>query len=477
MMRTGEEYINALCDGRTVFINGESITNHVDHPAFRNSIRTIANLYDYKIAHADEMAFKTEDGKQMSLHWQLPTTPERLIARGYFSYEWAKQTAGWVGKGPNHVASMLVGMMTHIELLESHSPERANAFRDYFAYASENDLYLTHALVNPQGDRSKTPGEHTKNLYHSLGIVEKNDKGIIVRGAKMLATGAVLADEVLVGAQKPLKQGIDERYALCFAMPLNAKGIKIIARNSYEFGKNAKDYPLSSRFDENDSMLYFDDVLVPWERVFICEDIDAIFNLMGVTAAPVLMDIQSMARYVVKLHFLAGLAQEMTEINGVDQLPAVKESLAQLASYAMNIEGLFKGVLHCPEVHNGYYLPNRTQLSVYQVISQSLYPKVMETIRKLAGGGILMLPSGEADLENDEILAFIEKSQYSSITSPVERIRMMKLVWDAVGSEFASRHQQYELFYTGAPYQTLARLYHQYNWQASKELVEKIKML
>ncbi|WP_368656219.1 4-hydroxyphenylacetate 3-hydroxylase C-terminal domain-containing protein [Xenorhabdus szentirmaii] len=224
-------------------------------------------------------------------------------------------------------------------------------------------------------------------------------------------------------------------------------------------------------------MLYFDDVLVPWERVFICEDIDAIFNLMGVTAAPVLMDIQSMARYVVKLHFLAGLAQEMTEINGVDQLPAVKESLAQLASYAMNIEGLFKGVLHCPEVHNGYYLPNRTQLSVYQVISQSLYPKVMETIRKLAGGGILMLPSGEADLENDEILAFIEKSQYSSITSPVERIRMMKLVWDAVCSEFASRHQQYELFYTGAPYQTLARLYHQYNWQASKELVEKIKML
>ncbi|MDE9448302.1 4-hydroxyphenylacetate 3-monooxygenase, partial [Xenorhabdus bovienii] len=114
-------------------------------------------------------------------------------------------------------------------VFESYSQERADALRNYFAHVSEKDLYLTHALVNPQGDRSKTPGEHSQNIYHTLGLVEKNAQGIIVRGSKMLATGAPLADEVLIGVHNPLKPGVDERYALSFAMPLNTKGIKIIS--------------------------------------------------------------------------------------------------------------------------------------------------------------------------------------------------------------------------------------------------------
>ncbi|MDX7988838.1 4-hydroxyphenylacetate 3-monooxygenase [Xenorhabdus sp. 12] len=477
MIRTGEKYLNDLRDGRTIFINGEKITNHVDHPAFKNAFRSVANLYDYKVAHTDSMTFKTETGEQMSLYWQLPSTPEKLIARGHAAYEWAKQTMGWLGRSPDYVASALTGMMTHIELFESYSQERADALRNYFSYVSENDLYLAYALINPQGDRSKTPGEHTKNLYHTLGVVEKNAKGIIVRGTKMLATGAVLADEVLVGSHKPLKPGIDERYALSFALPLNTQGIKILSRKSYELGVNPQDYPISSRFDETDSMIYFDDVLVPWERVFVLEDIEMVTNQLRLTVSEAMMDIQSLARYAVKLHFLAGLAQSMVEVNGVVQIPAVKESLAQLACYAMHIEALFNSAIHCPKVYNGFYLPDKIQLDTYRVISQSTYPKVLEIIRKLAGGGVLMLPSSEADLENEEILSIIEKAQYSSIISPVERVRVMKLVWDVIGSEFASRHHQYELFYAGAAYQTLGRLYNQYDWEASRELVEKIKTL
>ncbi|MBD2780793.1 4-hydroxyphenylacetate 3-hydroxylase family protein [Xenorhabdus szentirmaii] len=477
MIRTGERYLDDMRDGRTIFINGEKITNHVDHPAFKNAIRSVARLYDYKAEHTDKMAFKAENGELMSLYWQLPTTPEKLIARGQAAYEWARQTMGWLGRTPDYVAAALTGMITHIELFESYSQERADALRNYFSYVSENDLYLSYALINPQGDRSKTPGEHTRNLYHTLGVVEKNTKGIIVRGTKMLATGAVLADEILVGSHKPLKPGIDERYALSFALPLNTKGIKIISRKSYEFGINPKDYPISSQFDETDSMIYFDDVLVPWERVFVFEDIEMIANQLGSTMSEAMMDIQSLARYVAKLHFLAGLAQSMVEVNGVAQIPAVKESLAQLACYAVSVEALFNSVLHCPKVHNGFYLPDKTQLDTYRVLSQSIYPKVLEIIRKLAGGGVLMLPSSEADLENDEILGIIEKAQYSSLVSPVERVRMMKLVWDVIGSEFASRHHQYELFYAGAEFQTLGRLYNQYDWGASKALVEKIKTI
>ncbi|WP_446470005.1 4-hydroxyphenylacetate 3-hydroxylase family protein [Xenorhabdus stockiae] len=477
MIRTGKQYIENLRDGRTIFINGEKVTDHVDHPAFRNAIRSVASLYDYKIQHADTMTFRTETDEQMSLYWQLPSTPEKLIARGQAAYEWAKQTVGWLGRSPDNAAAVLTGMVTHIELFESYSQERADALRHYFAYVSENDLYLAYALINPQGDRSKTPGAHEKNIYHTLGVVEKNAKGIVVRGAKMVATGAALADEILVGSHKPMKKGVDERYALSFAMPINTKGIKIISRRSYEQGANPADYPLSSRFDENDSTIYFDDVLVPWERVFVCEDIEMCFKQVDSTATELLMDIQSIARYAVKLHFLAGMAQEMAENNGVSEYPPVKESLAQLASYAMNIEGLFKSVIHCPKIDNGFYLPDKTLLYTYRVIGQSTYPNVLETIRKLAGGGILMMPSSQSDLENSEILSIIEKTQYSSIVSPTEKVKFMKLVWDAIGSEFASRHHQYELFYAGAPHQTLGRLYNQYDWGLSRELVEKIKAL
>ncbi|MBD2811329.1 4-hydroxyphenylacetate 3-monooxygenase [Xenorhabdus sp. Vera] len=475
MIRTGEQYIEDLRDGRTIFINGEKITHHVDHPAFKNAIRTVAGLYDYQKDNFEKMTFMTKSGNRIGRYWEFPTTAQKLIERGQIAYDWAMQGAGWIGRSPDHVSSALVGMMTHIDVFESYSQERADALRNYFAYVSEKDLYLTYALVNPQGDRSKTPGEHSQNIYHTLGLVEKNAQGIIVRGSKMLATGAPLADEVLIGVHNPLKPGVDERYALSFAMPLNTKGIKIISRRSYGLGVNPKDYPLSCQFDENDSVLYFDDVFVPWERVFLFENIEMCRKQFHSTGAEMLMDTQSMARYAVKLHFLAGLAQTMAEANGIDKYPAVRESLAELACYAMNIEGLFRSLIHNPKTYNGFYLPDQTQLYASQVIAQSIYPKVINTIRDLAGGGVIMLPSSEEDLLNDEILSVVEKTQYSSILSPVEKVRLMKLVWDSVGSEFASRHLQYEIFYSGSRVVTLNRLYNRYDWTFAKELIKSIK--
>ncbi|WP_340614606.1 4-hydroxyphenylacetate 3-hydroxylase family protein [Xenorhabdus thailandensis] len=475
MIRTGDKYIDDLRDGRTIFINGEKITNHVDHPAFKNAIRTVANLYDYQKFNFEKMTFLTKEGTRIARHWELPSSHEKLIARGQTAYDYAMQSAGWIGRSPDHVASALVGMMTHIEVFESYSQERSNALKNYFTYVSENDLYLTYALVNPQGDRSKMPSEYTKDIYHSLGLVEKNPKGIIVRGGKMLATAAPLANEIFIGVQNPLKSGVDERYALSFAMPLSTEGIKIISRRSYELvAGHPKDYPLSYQFDENDTIVYFDDVLIPWERVFIFEDTDMCRKQFHSTGAEVLMDTQSQARYAVKLHFLTGLAQKMAETNGIDKFPSVKENLAELACYAMNIEGLFKNLIYNPNVHNGFYIPDQVQLYACQIIAQSIYPKVINIIRKLAGGGVIMLPSSEYDLLNNEIFSFVEKTQYSSVMSPTDRIRLMKLVWDAIGSEFASRHLQYEMFYSGAKFATLDRLYKHYDWNFSRALVENI---
>ncbi len=474
MSRTGEQYIESLRDGRTVFLNGEKVTNHVDHPAFRNVIRTAASLYDYQAEHADQMRFETPGGKNVGLYWELPDTREKLIARGNAAYALATRSGGWLGRSPDHVASVITGMITHLEVFEEYSRDRAEALKNYYLYARDKDLYLAFTLVNPQGDRSKTPSEHTKNLFHSLGVLEEKPQGIIVRGTKMLGTAAVLAEEVFVSVFNPLKESADDKYALSFALPLNTKGIKILSRKSYEIGSNKFDSPLAHQFDENDAVIYFDDVLVPWERVFVYKNIDMCRRQFESTAAEVLGDGQSLARYAVKLHFLAGLAHALTEATGVNEVPAVRESLAELACYATNIEGLFRGLFHNPDRHNGYYIPNQLQLYACQVVAQSIYPKVIEIIRKLSGGGVIMLPSSYVDFANPEIRCLIEKTQYSTLLEPIERVKLLKLVWDAVGSEFVSRHIQYEMFYSGAHFVALSRLYGRYDWNLAKSMSKEI---
>ncbi|CAQ82571.1 MULTISPECIES: 4-hydroxyphenylacetate 3-hydroxylase family protein [Photorhabdus] len=470
MSRTGEEYIESLRDGRTIFLNGEKITNHVDHPAFRNAIRTVASLYDYQAEHADRMTFQIPGGKHVGLSWELPDTQEKLIARGEAAYAWAMQSCGWLGRSPDHVASALAGMITHLEVFEEYSKDRAEALKNYYLYARDKDIYLTFTLVNPQGDRSKTPSEHVKNVFHTLRVLEEKPQGIIVRGAKMLGTAAVLAEEVFVGVFNPLKEFVDDQYALSFALPLNTKGIKTLSRKSYEMGSNKFDSPLSHQFDENDAVVYFDDVFVPWERVFVYKNTGMCRRQFQATAADVLMDVQGMARYAVKLHFLSGLAHQLTEAIGINEFPAVRQSLAELACHATNMEGLFRGLLHNPVRCNEYYIPSRLQLYACQVVLQSIYPKVMENIRKLSGGGVIMLPSNYVDFANPEIRGLIEKTQYSTLLEPIERVKLLKLVWDAIGSEFASRHTQYEMFYSGAHFMALSRVYEQYDWDFAKSM-------
>lgn len=470
MSRTGKQYLGALDDGREVFINGQCITRHTEHPAFVGALASVAGLYDYQAANLDEMTFELSPGLHVSKAWELPQRPEQLIGRAHASLAWARQSMGWLGRSPDHVSAALSGMITHLPVFEAHCPDRAAALTAYFAYARERDLYLTYTIVNPQGDRSRSPGEHDRNLYHSLGVVKETDAGVIVKGAKMLGTAAVLADEVLVGVQNPLKAGVDERYALSFAMPLNTPGIKILSRASYAQDSNGFDHPLSSRFDENDALIYFDNVLVPWERLFVYGDTAMCRKQFHSTAAEVLMDTQSLARLTAKLHFLTGLAQRMTEITGVSDFPSVREILGEMACNTLMIEGLFNSLIHCPVVQGDYVVPDKKHLYMCQAVAQSVYPKFIESLRKLAGGGVIMLPSSVDDLANPQTRELIEQTQYSTVASPLERVQVMKLAWDAIGSEFGSRHLQYEMFYSGPHFVALARVHSEYDWEAAKAL-------
>jgi 4-hydroxyphenylacetate 3-monooxygenase len=475
MIKTGAQHIASLRDGREVYLDGELVTDVTTHPAFRGAVASVGRMFDFHSApeNRDLMTFETDTGTRANRIWELPGSYEALVRRRRGLEAWTELHAGFMGRAPDHVASCIAGMYMGIEVFEAYDRERASALADYYRYARDNDLYLTYVIINPQADRSKSASGQA-DPYLTAGIVSRDADGITVRGAKMLATGGIMANEVFVTCIQPLQPG-DEKYALSFAIPMNTKGLKILSRKSYEAAAGAVfDSPLASRFDENDAVLYFDDVKVPWNRVFIVEDIAMCQKQFHATPAHVYQNYQAMIRLSVKLRFLAGIAQRIAETNGIIGFPQVRETLGQLAAEVSMVEAFMVAMENKGQQRGAYFAPDRQMLYGAQTMTQQLYAKVINALRELAGGGMIMLPSSVKDFNNPDLARLIDKTQQSPAAGAVDKVKFYKLAWDAVGSEFASRHAQYEMFYAGATFVTKGHAFRTYDWQKSAALLDKM---
>lgn len=474
MVKDGRQHIQSLCDGRAICIDGKVVANHTEHPAFRRSIQSAARLYDYQAQpeNLDAMTFVSpRTGRPVNRMWQLPSCYEELVVRRKALEAWAELSCGFLGRSPDHVASALSGMYMGLERFRSYDPNRAAALSDYYEYARDNDLYLTYAIVNPQVDRSKSAGEQGNPLV-AASVVDEDSAGITVVGAKMLATGCPMANEVLVGAIQPLKPG-EERYSFTAAVPLNSSGLKVLSRKSYEAdAKSRFDNPLSSRFDENDSVLYFENVKIPWSRVFVHDNVEMASAQWHSMPTHCYQNYQCQIRFVVKMRFLLGLAHKIAEVNGIVALPPVREMLGQLAAEVSMVEGMVESMEVSGSMFGQYFVPNPRRLYAASVLTQQLYPKFTQSVRELAGGGMIMVPSSVEDYANGEIAPYIEKTQHSAATDPVERVKLFKLAWDAIGSEFGSRHLQYEMFYSGAAMVTRGHAFRCCDWNGAVGLVD-----
>ena len=259
MPRTGGNFREALDDGRTIHLDGKRLEGVCGHPAFRNAIESIANLYDYQARpeNLERMTFEPSgNGARVSRMWQLPTNYAELVERRRALIMSAETHFGYMGRSPDHVASTISAFYMGSDVYESHGAARVSAVRDYYEYARDHDLYLSYVIIDPQGDRSKSRSE-AGNADLTVSVVDEDSEGITLRGAKMLGTGAVLSDEILVSTLRPMNEG-EERWAFTAMLPINAKGLKFLSRRSYEMeASSVFDYPLASRFDENDSLLYF----------------------------------------------------------------------------------------------------------------------------------------------------------------------------------------------------------------------------
>ncbi|MDH3604353.1 MAG: 4-hydroxyphenylacetate 3-monooxygenase, partial [Candidatus Tectomicrobia bacterium] len=345
------------------------------------------------------------------------------------------------------------------------------ALLDYFKYARDNDLFVTYTIVNPQANRAKDTSEQA-DAFLAAAICDEDRDGITIRGAKMLGTSSILANEVLVTSIQPFKLG-EEAYAFTAAVPMNANGLKILSRKSYEAAAVSEfDNPLSTHFDENDAILYFDDVKIPWERAFIVRNTDMCRAQFHDAPTHVFQNYQAQIRLTVKLRFLLGLARKIAEVNGITAFAQVTDTLGQLAAQTTMVEGMVHGMEAAGAARGEYFVPNKRMLYASLVLTQTLYPQVVNTVRELAGGGMIMLPSSVADFANPEIASYIHKTQQSPVVGSTDRVKLFKLAWDAVGSEFASRHQQYEMFYASATFVTRGHAFRTCDWEGATELVD-----
>jgi 4-hydroxyphenylacetate 3-monooxygenase len=473
--KTGTEHIRSLKDGRTVYLDGELVGDVTEHKAFRNAVRSAGALYDYQARpeNIERMTFKPEGAsRRVSRGWQMPRSYDEMVQRRKALQSWAALSCGFLGRSPDHLSSALVGQRMGIDVFRKYSGARAKAFEDYFDYASKADLFLTYVIINPQAERSKGWGEQDADLV--ARVVDEDSTGITIRGAKMLGTSSIMANEVFVANLQPLKPG-EEDLAFCCALPMNAKGLRVLSRKSYEaHAVSVFDNPLSSRFDENDALMYFDDVKVPWDRLFVYRDTDMCRAQFHDTPGHSYQNYQAQIRLSVKVAFLAGLARRITEAIGTTKIPSVAEQLGMMSAQVGMVNAMLSGMEASGSQFKEWWIPNKHFMYAAQVITQELYPRLIATIRDLAGGALIMLPSSVRDFANPEMRAIIDKTQRSASMDPEHKVKFLKAAWDAIGSEFGSRHTQYEMFYAGARFVTAGHSFRTFDWNGATALVEQL---
>jgi len=473
--KTGAEHIKSLKDGRTVYIDGKLAGDVTEHVAFRNSVKSAAMLYDFQARpeNIELMTFEPNGAnRRVNRAWQMPRNYSEMVQRRKAMQAWAQLSYGFMGRSPDHLASAIVGQTMGIEVFEKHGAARAKALKDYYEEASRNDYFLTYVIINPQAERGKDWGEQSEDLV--ARIVDEDAGGITIRGAKMLGTSSIMANEVFVANLQPLKPG-EEALAFSCALPMNAKGLRVLSRKSYEAAAvSVFDNPLSSRFDENDALIYFDDVKVPWERVFVHRDPDMCRAQFHDTPGHAYQNYQAQIRLSVKIKFLTGLAHRLTEAIGTTAMPPVREQLGFLAAQVSMVNAMMAGMEAEGTMRGEWYVPNRHFMYSAQVLTQDLYPKVINTIRDLAGGALIMLPSSIRDYDDPMLARIINTTQRAAKMSPEEKVKFLKAAWDAVGSEFGSRHTQYEMFYAGARFVTTGHSYRTFDWAGATGMVDDL---
>ncbi|WP_083521761.1 4-hydroxyphenylacetate 3-monooxygenase, oxygenase component [Arthrobacter luteolus] len=466
-IRTGQQYLDAINAMRPhVVIDGEVVTENIaEHPAFRNNARTYAKLFDmqHDPAYQDRLTYTSPStGDLVNSSFMVPRSLEDLEKRRDAISCWAEYSNGFLGRSGDYMNSSLTALATAKKFFSKADPVFGERIEAYYEKAREQDLLATHTLIPPQVNRSVSGSEQLGGQL-AARITEEREDGIVINGARMLATIAPIADEILVFPSTVLRgTPEDAPYSFAFALPNDAPGMRYLCRTSLHNGGSTHDEPLASRFEEMDAVVVFEDCFVPNERIFMLGHPELCNAWYAETGAGHLMTHQVVTRTIAKSTFFLGLASELAASIGIDGFQHIQEDIAELI---VDVE-IGKALIRAAEVDGelndeGVYLPKWDTLNA----ARNWYPKIAQRfpqiIRKFSASGLMALP-GEADVNSDARGDIEKYLQGKTLTGP-ERVRLFKLAYDASISGFSGRQSLYEYFFFGDPVRMAGALVKSYD--------------
>ncbi len=467
--RTGKELLAGLRDDREVWLEGRRVTDVTEHPAFAGVVQTMADLYDLQHDEADVcLVDHPTTGERINVSHVIPRSRDDLLRRHDGLERTARFSAGLLGRSPDYLNVTFAGFAGRADVWAQNGNEEgaANlvAFQDELA---RRDLALTHTIIHPTVDKSAgdlAAGGGTIALHK----VAETEHGIVVRGARVLATLAPFVDELAVYTGQPLPEEAS-RYALVFSIPMATPGLKFICRDSYSTQGSTYDHPFSSRFDEQDAFVIFDDVEVPRERVFVDGD-TTVYNATMATGWAANVMQQTSIRAYVKLLFAYELATRMSEAIGATDA-ATKEMLGEIWTYAeLTRAAVTAAEAGAYEWGNGTWFCDERPFRALRPTLPKWFPRVNEIIKLLGSHNLLATPT-EAELDDPALRPLLEQYfQGADGRDASERVRLFRAAWDFVGTGFAGRNELYERFYLASA----ARTYQIAHVNAQRELSESL---
>ena len=477
--RTGNEYLAGLREQpREVHLAGQRVDDVTAFPGLANGARSIAALYDLQCdpAHRDEMTYPSpSSGDPVGLSFLTPKSVADLERRRVMMSRWAHTGYGMMGRTPDFLNVSMMAMAGAGDYFAQDRPEFKQNIVNYYEHVRENDLTLTHTLVNLQRNRSPSASSTNYSTDVALAVVDETDRGLVVRGPRVLATLGPLSDEIAVyPTSRSLLAGGDDsrRYAFAFAIPCGSPGLKFLCRESLDLGRSHFDHPLGSRFEEMDAIVFFDDVLVPWERVFLYGNQELCNNLAAATNQYTHSGHQVVTKNVAKCEFVAGLAGMVVHTLGSGSIPQVQALLAETLE---NLE-IMKALLQTAEANAeldqwGVMCPAKIPIAVARGLFIRMYPRMAEIIQLLGSSSLLGLPT-EADFDGP-LAEHLDRYLDTDTANARDRVQLFHLAWDLACSAFGSRQVLYERYFQGDWMRNAAALCNAYDTQPLQEQIKE----
>jgi 4-hydroxyphenylacetate 3-monooxygenase len=471
MIRTGQQYLDSIRDGREVYIDGDLVKDVTRHPSFRPLIDIRARIYDmqHEAATRDILSFQA-DGERHAIANKLPRTEQDWWDKRRATDTVLEAIGGIVTRVGDETVGEMWSLFDGQDVLNEVDPRFSANIRRHIQAVLESDPFHVSANTDPKGDRSKSPQEQDPDML--LHVVKETDAGIIVRGAKY-ETAAAYANQAFT---KPTianwgNAALSE-YAVGFVCDLGSPNLKFICRTGFAGRSAAADYPLANKFDEVDALVIFDDVFIPWENVlFYRHTRAAMFIRETLHRYSAFAFVQ---RNLKLADMLIGAALFNVRQTGLDKQQAVQEKLAQLAVYREGINAhLTAAIALGQRSPAGLLMPNQSLLFSGRVLACSQLHEMMHIARELCGGQICVTPD-KASFDSPQTKPWLDKFYtVNDRWAAEDRRKLLAFARDMLNSDYAGHRLTFQLFAQSPPFAHLAAVSRNFDWDGSLQFVRK----